>query len=100
MSVESSQRRAVISAVYAIIAFLDVPLVYLSTRLMVDIHPTSITLAGPMKLTLVVWFVPVIMLSAGLIVARYSLNRRMSAAPARGFEPVMPSRFEWSEVAQ
>ena len=43
-SIESSQRRAVISAVYGVIAFLDVPLVYLSARLMPDIHPASIEL--------------------------------------------------------
>jgi heme exporter protein C len=78
-SVESPQRRAVVGAVYAIIAFLDVPLVYLSVRLMPDIHPTSITLAAPMKLTLAAWFVPVLMLSAGLIVVRFRLNRRLRA---------------------
>jgi heme exporter protein C len=79
MSVESRERRAVVSAVYAIIAFLDVPLVYLSTRLMVDIHPASITLAWPMKLTLAVWFVPVSLLAAGLILWRFNLNQRQRA---------------------
>jgi heme exporter protein C len=64
-SIESPQRRALISAVYGTIAFLDVPLVWLSVRLMPDIHPTSIALAWPMKLTLIAWFVPVILLSAG-----------------------------------
>jgi heme exporter protein C len=104
MSVESNgQRRATISAVYAIIAFLDVPLVYLSTRLMVDIHPASVSLAPPMRLTLAVWFVPVMLLTLGLIVTRYQLNRRQrelestKAGPA--FEPVMPANFQWSEVA-
>ncbi|WP_428938353.1 cytochrome c biogenesis protein [Fontivita pretiosa] len=100
-SIESPQRRAVISAVYAIIAFLDVPLVYLSTRLMVDIHPTSITLATPMKLTLAVWFVPIVLLSAGLIMARFRLNQyqRTLAPPAR-IEPGH-SGFQWAagEVA-
>jgi heme exporter protein C len=100
MGIESPQRRAVIGAVYGIIAFLDVPLVYLSVRLMPDIHPTSIALAPVMKLTLAMWFVPVILLSAGLIVARYSLNRKIreEAKPAIGFDPVMPAKFEW-EVA-
>jgi heme exporter protein C len=100
MGIESPQRRAVIGAVYGIIAFLDVPLVYLSVRLMPDIHPTSIALAPVMKLTLALWFVPVILLSAGLIVARYSLNRkiRVDARPQMGFDPVMPAKFEW-EVA-
>src|SRR5262249_42279994 len=69
MSVESGARRATIGAVYGIIAFLDVPLVYLSVRLMPDIHPTSISLAPEMKLTLAAWFVPVILTTAGLIAA-------------------------------
>jgi heme exporter protein C len=74
LSVESRERRATLSAVYAIIAFLDVPLVYLSARLMPDIHPASIQLAPPMKLTLLAWFVPVLMLTAGLIVAKFVIN--------------------------
>jgi heme exporter protein C len=75
-SVESRRQRAVIAAVYAIIAFLDVPLVWLSARMMPDIHPGSITLAPAMKITLLVWFVPVTMLSIGLTVARFTLIRR------------------------
>jgi heme exporter protein C len=85
MSVESSQRRATVSAVYSIIAFLDVPLVYLSSRLMTDIHPSSIELAPQMKLTLLAWFVPVLMLSAGLIVAKFLVNQNDRAA-ARAVE--------------
>ncbi|MHC5001738.1 MAG: cytochrome c biogenesis protein [Planctomycetota bacterium] len=76
-SIESPQRRAVVSAVYGIAAFLDVPLVYLSVRLMPDIHPTAIELEPSMRLTLLAWFVPVTLLSAGLIIARYRLNRRI-----------------------
>jgi heme exporter protein C len=88
MSVEPGQRRAVISAVYGVIAFLDVPLVYLSTRLMADIHPVNVQLAPEMRLTLLAWFVPVLMLAAGLVVTRYSLNQRQrllrnTARPAR-----------------
>jgi len=56
-------------------AFLDVPLVYLSVRLMPDIHPVSVQLAPEMKLTLVIWFVPVLMLAGGLIVARFRKDR-------------------------
>lgn len=101
MSVESGQRRAIISAVYAVIAFLDVPLVYLSTRLMVDIHPSSITLAAPMKLTLAVWFVPVAMLGAGLIVTRFNLNRRRRALAPRAVVEAAAGSFQWAagEVA-
>jgi heme exporter protein C len=74
-SVESSQRRAVVSAVYGVVAFLDVPLVWLSAKLIPDIHPASIILAPEMKLTLAIWFVPITLIAAGLIVGRFLLNR-------------------------
>ena len=73
-SIESPQRRAMVSAVYGITAFLDVPLVWLSARLMPDIHPASIQLAGPMKLTLALWFIPVTLASVGFIVAGFRLS--------------------------
>src|SRR5439155_1180764 len=50
-SVESVERRAIIGAVYGIVAFLDVPLVYLSVRLMPDIHPVSVTLSLAIKIS-------------------------------------------------
>ncbi len=78
-SIESGHRRAVVAAVYGIVAFLDVPLVYLSARLMPDIHPSSIELAAPMKLTLGMFFIPVTLLAGGLITARYRLNRKWRA---------------------
>jgi len=43
--------------------------------MMPDIHPTSIGLAFPMKVTLIAWFVPVILLAAGAIEAKFRLNR-------------------------
>jgi heme exporter protein C len=76
-SVESPQRRALISAVYGMIAFLDVPLVYLSVRLMPDIHPVSVELAPSMKMTLAVWFVPVVMTLCGAIIALYRRQERL-----------------------
>lgn len=82
MSIESPERRAVVGAVYAIIAFLDVPLVWLSVKLMPDIHPASIELAPAMKLTLALWFAPVFMLAAGMIVAKFRLNGRDRLAAA------------------
>lgn len=75
-SIESPQRRAVVSAVYGVVAFLDVPLVYLSVKLMPDIHPSSISLEPAMKYTLWAWFVPVTLLMAGLIRANYRLHMR------------------------
>jgi heme exporter protein C len=81
-SIEGSQRRAVIAAIYCVIAFLDVPLVWLSARLIPDIHPGAIRLESAMKLTLAAWFVPVTMMTIGLIAARFALNRRQAAAAA------------------
>jgi heme exporter protein C len=83
-AIESPQRRAVVSAVYGIAAFLDVPLVYLSVKLMPqDIHPSSIELEPAMQLTLAAWFVPVTLLMAGLVAARFRLNRRHRAISER-----------------
>lgn len=78
-SIESTQRRAMICAVYGVVAFLDVPLVYLSVRLMPDIHPKAITLEPAMKQTLGFWFIPVIMITLGLIVSGYRLASRQAA---------------------
>jgi heme exporter protein C len=78
-SIPTRQRRALICAVYGTIAFLDVPLVYLSVRLMPDIHPQSIEMVPAMKLALLFWFVPVTALTVGLIAARFKLERRLSA---------------------
>ena len=75
-SFESPERRAIVSAVYAMIAFLDVPLVYLSVRLMPDIHPTSMALAPEMKGTLGLFFAAVTVMAAGLVVAKMALNTR------------------------
>lgn len=88
-SIESPQRRAVVGAVYGIVAFLDVPLVYLSARLLPDIHPGSISLAPSMKLTLGVWFVPITLITVGLIFARWRVNGAGRPVAGLGF-PVIP----------
>ena len=74
----SASQRATIGAVYVIAAFLNVPLVFLSTRLIEEPHPATITLEPSMKLTLMVWFVPVTLVTIGLIAAaaRASGRRR------------------------
>jgi heme exporter protein C len=82
-SIESPPKRAMISAVYAVAAFLDVPMVYLSVRLMPDIHPTSVELIPAMKHTLAVWFVPVTLLTVGLIVAVRGAAGRCRARAAQ-----------------
>jgi heme exporter protein C len=78
-SIESPQRRAIVAAVYAIVAFLDVPLVYFSAKLLPDIHPDSISLEPPMGRTVLFWFLPVLMLYAGAIRARYRILRTLGA---------------------
>jgi heme exporter protein C len=98
VSVESGHRRAVIGSVYAIIAFLDVPLVWLSTKLMTDIHPTSVTLAPQMKLTLALCFVPTALVATGLVVRGFTRDRaRRAAAEQRRSAEVAPAGgFEWA----
>jgi len=82
-SIESPQRRAVVSAVYGIAAFADVPIVYLSVKFLPDIHPASIALEPAMKLTLLAWFIPVTMLCLGLVRARHVLSGRQRRLEAR-----------------
>ncbi len=96
-SIESPQRRAVIAAVYGIVAFLDVPLVWLSTRLMPDIHPVSVQLDGSMRITLIAWFVPVLMIAAGTVVALYRREQRIAECRAAVEEPppAAPARMNW-----
>ena len=98
-SIENRQRRAVVGAVYGIVAFLDVPLVYLSTRLLGsqgDLHPVAEDhQTTSMKLTLALYFVPVTMMTAGLIAARFRLTRlerarRDAARAAEELEPGLP----------
>ena len=76
-SIESPQRRATVCAVYGVTAFLDVPLVWLSARLMPDIHPSHVELIPSMKITLALWFVPVTMIAIGLIGAGYRFGRTL-----------------------
>ena len=79
-SIQGQQRRAVASAVYGLIAYLDIPLVYLSARLIPDtIHPPSVALSPSMQLTLAASFVPITMMAAGLIMLQYRLQRSRRA---------------------
>ncbi|MHC4716830.1 MAG: cytochrome c biogenesis protein CcsA [Planctomycetota bacterium] len=89
-SIESPQRRATVCAVYAIAAFLDVPLVYLSVRLMPDIHPVSVEMVPAMKITLAVWFVPVTLVTIGLVMAIFQRNSRRAKR-----ELVEPDEAPW-----
>src|SRR4029453_3815950 len=89
-SIESPQRPAVVGAASGIPAFLDVPLVWLSARLIPEIHPAAIGLEPAMKLTLAAWFVPVTLITAGLIATKFSLNRR-ARAQALAVDDIRPA---------
>ena len=80
--VRSPQLCAVVSAAYGIVAFLDVPLLYLSAKLLPDVHPSSLPLSPAMYRVLGLWMVCVTMLSAGVIAARFASLRH--AAPPGG----------------
>ncbi len=75
-AVHSPERRALVCAVYGTIAFLDVPLVYLSTRLLPDIHPSEMDLSGPMQTTMFAWLLTITLLAGGMVLTRFSLNSR------------------------
>lgn len=75
-------RRAAATAVYGIVAFVDVPLVYLSVRLMPDVHPSSIPMTAEMKQTLIPWFA-FFALAATLLIAE-PVRRRW---PGHGTSP-------------
>ncbi|MBL1217994.1 MAG: hypothetical protein D8M59_10930 [Planctomycetes bacterium] len=75
-SIESANRRALVCAVYGIIAFLDVPLVYFSTKLLPDLHvPPGQAMSSGMKWTLLYWFAPITMMHVGILYHRFCLNR-------------------------
>lgn len=76
-SIDAPSKRAVVSAVYATLAFLDVPLVYLSVKVLPDIHPAGMQLEPAMRQTLLVSSAAFTMLCAGLIGARFKLSRRL-----------------------
>jgi heme exporter protein C len=75
--IRTPERRLMVAAIYGVVAFLDVPLVYLSVKLMPDVHPASVPMTTPMRITLGVWFVPVLLLCVGLVWTRFRLNMRI-----------------------
>ncbi|MFG0286298.1 MAG: cytochrome c biogenesis protein [Phycisphaerales bacterium JB039] len=96
-SIEAPERRALVSAVYGVIAFLDVPLVYFSTKLLPDIHPASIELAPEMRQTLLVWLVATPMLCAGFIAMKYRLLRMTAAAEPQAEAEAAPGAMPAGE---
>jgi heme exporter protein C len=75
-----SPRKGTISAVVAVIAALDIPLVHFSVRIWRGMHPTVITGKGggipfPMKLTLLATFFATLCLFALFFTLRFRLER-------------------------
>jgi heme exporter protein C len=83
----SAARRASVSAVYGVVAFLDVPLVNMSVRILPDKHPTSMTMDAGVKRTLLICTIATIMLAAGAVLSRMR-SRREAGAPSREPSPL------------
>lgn len=86
--IAAGTRRAMVCAVYGALAFLDVPLLYLSARLLPDVHPTSVPLTGEMRVALAACSVSFLLLCVGLIAAPMgqrvrATSERMDAGRAR-----------------
>jgi heme exporter protein C len=90
----SKQHGAVIASLYGIVAFLDVPLIYLSVSLLPDVHPRRLDLSPEMRTTFLVWFIAITMLTGALIASRFSLARRRTAVdrPHRALPPSLRAR--------
>jgi heme exporter protein C len=79
---EDPQRRATLSAIFGVFAFLDVPLVYLSNRLWRTQHPQPVVLGGENsglapgmgKMLLICW-IAVVCVMIVLLIDRYRLER-------------------------
>ncbi len=80
--IEEPQRRATLSAVFGIFAFLDAPLVYASNRLWRTQHPAPVIFGGPdsglnptMSKVLVISIVAMLFVAIITLVDRYRLER-------------------------
>jgi len=80
----SPDRKATRSAAFGIFAFLDVPLVYLSIRLLPGSHTGPVERAQQSGDTLALWLLAMLFLTAGLIITRAMLTglRRRRHAPS------------------
>jgi heme exporter protein C len=80
--IEDPQRRATLSAVFGIFAFLDAPLVYAANRLWRTQHPAPVFFGGPdsgidpiMAKTLVVCMIAIVCVMIVVLIDRYRLER-------------------------
>jgi heme exporter protein C len=79
---EDPQRRATLSAIFGVFAFLDVPLVYLSNRLWRTQHPQPVILGGEnsglapgMGRVLLICWIAVVCVMIVLLIDRFRLER-------------------------
>jgi heme exporter protein C len=79
---EDPQRRANLSAIFGIFAFLDVPLVYVSNRLWRTQHPQPVLMGGansgldpPMKKVFFLCWIAVALVMLVILLDRYALER-------------------------
>ncbi|MFZ4573353.1 MAG: cytochrome c biogenesis protein CcsA [Phycisphaerales bacterium] len=70
-----SQRAATVGSIYGIVAFLNVPLLYLSVKLLPDIHPATAGLGPGTYGTLLTWFAGITMFSVGATATSFRLFR-------------------------
>jgi heme exporter protein C len=80
--IEDPQRRATLSAIFGVFAFLDVPLVYLSNRLWRTQHPQPVILGGEnsglapgMGKVLLICWIAIVCVMIVLLIDRYRLER-------------------------
>jgi len=80
--IEDPERRATLSAVFGIFAFLDAPLVYASNRLWRTQHPAPVLFGGPnsgldptMVKVLMISMAAMVLVTAIVLVERYRLER-------------------------
>jgi heme exporter protein C len=84
------ERRAHVSAVYGIVAFLDVPLVYMSVKILPDVHPASVAMDGSMKRTLLMCVVGAAMVAGGFVASRLSARgKTLRTEPPLGAVPTV-----------
>ena len=73
--VDEEQRRATYAAVFAIIAFIDVPITYFATRLMPSgLHPVLSGLAGSMAVSFGICMLGMLTLMTALIKRDYEIE--------------------------
>jgi heme exporter protein C len=70
------EKTAVVAAVYGIIAFLDVPLVWLSVKLLPDIHPEAVQVRPHMQQLLMAWMGALVLVSVAMTGFWYAWLRR------------------------